>query len=313
MTLRVLVTGARGQLGWELQRTCPASIELHAFDRASLDLTRPEQVMDTVRAIRPHWIINAAAYTAVDKAESEPQLAYAVNCDGARHLAKSARAVGARMIQVSTDFVFDGKQGIPYVPSPFPRAGEAQLRAREKGVEPALLPPDPLGIYGASKLAGEIAVLDVLDDHALILRTAWVYSHHGHNFVKTMLRLMRERESLSVVSDQIGSPTWAYGLAQAIWRAVARNLRGIHHWTDAGVASWYDFACAILEEARALGLLERDTLIRPIRTEDYPTPARRPPFSVLDKTATWQALDISVPTHWRVQLRAMLKEYRTSA
>lgn len=291
---RILLTGARGQLGWELQRTCPSSIELHAFDRAGLDLTQPEQVMDTVRAIQPQWIINAAAYTAVDKAESEPQLAYAVNRDGARHLAQSARVVGARMIQVSTDFVFAGRQGSPYLPSPLTgEGGDA-----------------PLSTYGASKRAGELAVLEVLGDDALILRTAWVYSSHGHNFVKTMLRLMRERESLGVVADQIGSPTWAKGLALAIWRAIEKGLTGIHHWTDAGVASWYDFACAIFEEARALGLLERDMAIRPIPTSGYPTPARRPPYSVLDKTATWQALGIASPTHWRHQLRHMLRELR---
>lgn len=288
---RVLLTGAQGQLGWELQRTCPPSIELHAFDRTSLDITHREQVMESVRAIQPHWIINAAAYTAVDKAESEPKLAYAVNRDGVHHLAEAAQAVGARMVQISTDFVFDGRQSHPY--PPLPPEGEK---------------PSSLCTYGASKWAGEVAVLKTLGDAALIVRTAWVYSSHGHNFVKTMLRLMRERDSLGVVSDQIGTPTWAKGLALAIWQAMAKDITGIHHWTDAGVASWYDFACAIHDEALALGLLDHPIRIRPLRTEDYPTPARRPSFSVLDKTATWKALNIDSPSHWRHPLRHMLRE-----
>ena len=285
--LRVLLTGANGQLGWELQRSCPPHIELHAHDADTLDITDAHAVQLAVQALKPDWIINAAAYTAVDKAESETALAYAVNRDGARHLATAAKMVSARMVQVSTDFIFDGEQGHPY------RADDA---------------PNPLSVYGASKLAGELAVHETLGEHALILRTAWVYSSHGHNFVKTMLRLMNERESLSIVADQVGSPTWAHGLAHAIWQATAIELHGVHHWTDAGVASWYDFAQAIFEEARALGLLTRDCALRPIATADYPTPARRPGFSLLDKASTWQALNISQPAHWRVQLRAMLCE-----
>lgn len=301
MSMRILLTGANGQLGWELQRTRPEGVELHPMTSAELDITHAQAVMDKVRAIQPDWIINAAAYTAVDKAESEPERVFAVNGDGARHLAEAARTVKARMIQISTDFVFDGQQSHPYLPSPLEGEGTG-----ERGNSP------PLCTYGASKRAGEMAVLKTLGDDALIIRTAWVYSTHGHNFVKTMLRLMRERDQLGIVADQIGSPTWAHGLAKAIWKAIALDLKGVHHWTDAGVASWYDFACAIFDEARALGLLERDTIIRPIRTNDYPTPARRPGFSVLDKTSTWQALGITAPTHWRTQLRAMLNELRTN-
>ncbi len=285
--MRVLLTGANGQLGWELQRSCPTHIELHAHDADTLDITDRAAVDAATHALKPAWIINAAAYTAVDKAESEAMLAYAVNRDGARHLAAAAHAVSARMVQVSTDFIFNGEQGHPY------RTDDS---------------PAPLGIYGASKLAGEHAVREALGEHALILRTAWVYSSHGHNFVKTMLRLMSERESLGIVADQIGSPTWAHGLAQAIWQAIERKLHGTHHWTDAGVASWYDFAQAIFDEAHALDLLTRDCVIRPIATSDYPTPARRPSFSLLDKSATWQALGIQYPAHWRTQLRAMLRE-----
>ena len=285
--LRILLTGANGQLGWELQRSRPPHIELHAHDAGTLDITHAQAVHDAVCTIKPDWIINAAAYTAVDKAESETEAAYAVNRDGARHLAEAARRVGARMVQVSTDFIFNGEQSHPYQTSDTPA---------------------PLSVYGASKLDGETSVHDVLGEKALILRTAWVYSAHGHNFVKTMLRLMRERESLGIVSDQIGTPTWAHGLAQALWHAIGMNLHGTYHWTDAGVASWYDFAQATQEEARALGLLDQACVLRPIATEDYPTPARRPSLSLLDKRSTWQALGIIHPTHWRAQLRAMLNE-----
>ena len=287
--LRILLTGANGQLGWELQRSRPSHIELHAHDADTLDITDAQAVHDAVQALKPDWIINAAAYTAVDKAESETALAYAVNRDGASNLATAARTVNARMVQVSTDFIFDGEQGHPYRPDDAPA---------------------PLSVYGASKLAGEIAVQETLGERALILRTAWVYSSHGHNFVKTMLRLMSERENLSIVADQVGSPTWAHGLAHAIWQATAIDLHGVHHWTDAGVASWYDFAQAIHDEARNLGMLTRDCALRPIATTDYPTPARRPGFSLLDKASTWQALGITNPIHWRTQLRTMLNELK---
>ena len=286
----VLLTGAHGQLGFELQRTVPAGSHIHAHDADSLDITDAAAVMAAVQRIQPDWIINAAAYTAVDKAETERELAYAVNQQGAANLAAAAKAHDARMAHVSTDFIFDGTHGQPYLPD---------------------AAPNPLNVYGASKLGGEIAVRETLGDAALILRTAWVYSSHGHNFVKTMLRLMAERESLGIVADQIGSPTWAHHLAQTLWQAMRRNLGGTHHHTDAGVASWYDFACAIHDEARILGLLPRDCTLRPIRTQDYPTPARRPSYSVLDKTSLWQALNIDTPQHWRSALRAMLLEMKT--
>ncbi|MDM7322292.1 MAG: dTDP-4-dehydrorhamnose reductase [Gammaproteobacteria bacterium] len=293
-TLSVLLTGASGQLGQELKHSRPPWVRLYALPHTALDIRNPDAVHLHVQSCRPQWIINAAAYTAVDRAEAEPEQAWAVNCDGARHLAEAARQIGARLLQISTDYIFTGAQTHPYPPLP-PEAAE-----RHTSQQP--------NVYGASKRAGERAVRETLGEHALILRTAWVYSRYGHNFVKTMLRLMDEREMISVVSDQIGSPTWAKGLAEAIWQALARNLTGIHHWTDAGVASWYDLACAIQEEAYALGQLKRTIAIRPIRTQDYPTPAKRPAWSVLDKTPTWRALGIDTPKHWRLQLRAMLRE-----
>jgi dTDP-4-dehydrorhamnose reductase len=251
-----------------------------------LDITDAAAVDNRVDETRPGVIINAAAYTAVDRAEEEPHRAFAVNRDGVAHLAQAARDSGAALIHVSTDFVFDGTKSRPYLTA-------------DK--------PNPQGAYGASKLAGEVAVREAMGGRALIIRTAWVYSAHGNNFVKTMLRLMNSRDGVRVVDDQIGSPTWACGLARFIVHAAERGLRGIYHWTDAGTASWYDFAVAIREEALALGLLSRKVPIRPITTEEFPTPAKRPSYSVLDKSASRGicALDAQ---HWRESLRQMLSE-----
>jgi dTDP-4-dehydrorhamnose reductase len=192
------------------------------------------------------------------------------------------------LIHISTDFVFDGSASQPYKPD----AATA-----------------PLGEYGRSKRAGELAVQSVLPQ-ALILRTGWVYSRYGSNFVKTMLRLMSERDDLAVVADQVGTPTWAHGLAEAVWACAARpQLSGIYHWSDAGVCSWYDFAVAICEEAFALGLLASTVKIRPITALEYPTPAHRPAYSVLDKTNSWRDFALA-GVHWRQQLRAMLEDYK---
>ena len=285
--MKMLITGANGQLGAELQKTAPAHVDVMALAHADCDITDAAAVQARFAQYAPHAVINCAAYTAVDKAQAEAPQAMAVNAKAAGILAKAAQAQGAWFAQVSTDFVFDGKRYRPYPP--------------EAGAQ-------PLSVYGVSKYTGEQLVLAAKPD-AFIVRTAWVYSAHGHNFVKTMLRLMRERGSVNVIADQIGTPTWAQGLAGALWRACEQQLTGTYHWTDAGVASWYDFAVAIAEEAVALGLLDTMPDITPLKTEDYPTPAVRPPYSVLDKTSTWQALGIRAP-HWRVQLRAMLAELK---
>jgi dTDP-4-dehydrorhamnose reductase len=283
--MKVLVTGCNGQLGWELKRAMPQSIDAMWTDVAELDIASIDAVNTLVQQFKPDVIINAAAYTAVDKAESEKELAYKINRDGAGNLAKAAASVGARFLHVSTDFVFDG-QGKPYLPTDV---------------------VNPLSIYGASKAEGEQQVL-ASGAKALIVRTAWVYCSHGGNFVKTMLRLMAEKPALSVVCDQVGSPTWAKGLATALWAyaQVPEAATGIVHYTDSGVASWYDFAVAIQEEALALGLLKVSVPITPIPAAQYPTPARRPGFSVLDKASTIAI--IGAAPHWRVQLRSMLKE-----
>lgn len=282
----VLITGAAGQLGYELQRTAPEQYKIIAATREQLDISSSSSVDSFVKDHQPDAIINAAAYTAVDKAEEEQDLAAAINSTGARNLAQAAVDHQIKLLQVSTDFVFSGDAYTPISPN-------------------AVCAPQ--GFYGQSKLDGELAIQEILGDKAYIVRTAWLYSAHGNNFVKTMLRLMSEREELGVIADQIGTPTWAHGLAESLWQALAVDAVGLHHWTDAGVASWYDFAQAIMEEGEALGLLEKQIRLNPLTTADYPTPASRPAYSVLDKTQTWAALGVS-GEHWRVALRKMMNE-----
>ena len=282
--MKVMIVGENGQLGKTLMHTAPSTVTAFALDIPDFDITDADQVNQTVDAEMPAVIINASAYTAVDRAEEQAELAFRVNAKGPRHLALAAKKIGARLIHVSTDYVFDGSACTPYAPD---------------------APCSPLGVYGKSKREGERNVLDVLDD-AVIIRTAWLYSQYANNFVKTMLRLMKEKPELNVVADQIGGPTWATTLAGAIWQIVAKpDLKGIFHCTDAGVASWYDFAVAISEEAVIRGLIEKPIPIHPIPTSEYPTPARRPAYSVLDCTASWRALFIQ-PVQWRVALRQMM-------
>ena len=234
--------------------------------------------------------INAAAYTAVDKAEAESDLARAGNTDGPKNLAIVAAERSIPMVHVSTDFVFNGNAGAPY------RTDDAL---------------DPLSVYGVTKRDGEQEVLSAHEAKAAVVRTAWVYDSGGSNFVMTMLKLMQEKDSLGVVADQIGTPTYVHGLATACWTLFNKELAGVFHWTDAGVASWYDFAVAIQEEALELGILSKSIPINPLTTADFPTPATRPSNSVLDKTSTWQALGITAP-HWRDNLRVALATLRSS-
>ena len=283
MTAGILLTGADGQLGWEVRRRAAAAkLTVHAANRAALDITNRDAVQRAVDTVMPKVVVNAAAYTAVDKAESDQVAAFAVNRDGAAHLAEACARHGLPLIHISTDYVFDGSKPNAYVEDD---------------------PVAPLGVYGASKLAGEDAVRRHGPRH-IILRTAWVYGVHGHNFVKTMLRLLRERKEVRVVCDQIGTPTHAHGLAHALWRFSTReDLRGIFHWTDAGVASWYDFAAAIAE-AVSKRSPELTGSVIPINSADFEGRARRPQFSVLDKTLAWSCLGPS--PHWRAELFSML-------
>lgn len=286
--MKVLIVGSNGQLGWELQRTCPQGIEISAGDYPEIDITNNNVLGSVLDKEAPDWIVNSAAYTHVDGAEKEPEAAHSVNGEGAENLAREALRMNARLVHISTDFVFKGNSSTPYKPTD---------------------EPDPQSVYGKTKLSGESAVLTILKENALIIRTAWLYSSHGNNFVKTMLRLMKEKEELTIVEDQIGTPTWANGLANAVWSAVERNLKGIFHWTDAGVASWYDFAVAIQDEAIDAGILSKRIPILPIPTEKYPSPAARPAFSVLDKRGMLDATGLPA-VHWRTQLRQMIRTNR---
>ncbi|MGH6985369.1 MAG: dTDP-4-dehydrorhamnose reductase [Caulobacteraceae bacterium] len=277
--MKALIAGAGGQLGAALLEGAGPGIETVGLARAELDIADEAAVREALLRERPDLVFNAAAYTAVDRAESETAEAFRVNRDGAANLARAAREVGARLIHVSTDFVFDGERPHPWRPQDVPA---------------------PVNLYGASKLAGERAVLEEGGD-ALIVRTAWVYAHRGRNFLLTMLRLMADREEVRVVSDQIGAPTSAASLARGLWGLARVGAKGVLHLTDAGCASWYDFACAIADQALDRGLLERSPSVTPIASADWPTPARRPAFSVLDCSEAWRRLGGPAP-HWRSSL-----------
>ncbi|WCL82114.1 dTDP-4-dehydrorhamnose reductase [Saprospira sp. CCB-QB6] len=291
MIKNILITGAEGQLGSEIQALVMnqkalrllAGGQYHFTDQSTLDITDAEAVSRYMQQYKIDYCINCAAYTAVDKAEEQEELAQLVNVEGPRNLAKAAAAVGAKLVHISTDYVY---------------AGTASGPIRETAAT------DPQGVYGRTKLAGEQAVLAEQPD-ALIIRTAWVYSSIGHNFVKTMLRLGQERPSLSVVADQIGSPTFAGDLAEAILRILGQeeSPSGLYHYSNEGVASWYDFAHAIFDLAKI------DCALQPIDTKDYPTPAKRPAFSLLHKGKIKNDFGLQIP-HWRESLARMLKTLR---
>jgi len=288
--MKLLLLGSQGQVGQELLATLPALGTVTAWNRQDLDLSQMDQIASKVVAQQPDVIVNAAAYTAVDKAEQEPDLAHKINGEAPGQLAQAAAACGAMLIHISTDYVFDGRQNQPYQPD---------------------TPTQPLGVYGQSKLAGELAVRAACDRH-VILRTAWVYGAKGQgNFVKTMLRLGAERDTLKVVYDQVGCPTWSYDIAQAIAHLIpdlGPDTFGTYHFTNSGAVSWYDFAIAIFEEAAALGSPLTLKTVLPITTDQYPLPAQRPAYSVLGSEKL-DALLQQTPPHWRVSLRKMLREF----
>jgi dTDP-4-dehydrorhamnose reductase len=282
--MKALVVGGNGQLGRCLVASAPSDVEIVSHDVDTLDITDKAAVDRVVARIQPDLIFNAAAYTAVDRAEAEEEAALAANGIAVGLLSAAANDVGARFVHVSTDFVFDGTSGIPYAPD---------------------APTNPLNAYGRTKLAGEVAA----GARALVIRTAWLYAPTGANFVRTMLRLMAERPEVRVVADQVGTPTYAPGLAAALWTLAQAHATGIYHYSDSGVASWYDFAVAIQEEALAIGLLDKTVPVIPVPTAEFPTPAKRPSYSVLDKSSTFERLGGATP-HWRVNLRKMIKEIR---
>lgn len=283
---QILVTGCRGQLGSELQKLAPAYDEtcvFHFTDVDELDITDRQAVYDYIEAHSISIVVNCAAFTAVDRAESEPELCDLLNNVAPGYLAEAVESVGGTMIQVSTDYVFDGCGYRPYLEDD---------------------PTRPQTVYGRTKLEGEEAVIRTCAG-SMVVRTAWLYSTFGNNFVKTMLRLGKERETLGVVFDQVGSPTYARDLAAFILTAIDKGIvPGVYHYTNEGVCSWYDFTRAI---HRIAGIEEKNCKVSPIHTEDYPVPAPRPHYSVLDKQKVKDTYGIDIPW-WEDSLKDCLKE-----
>ena len=293
---RILLTGITGQLGQELQRTLAPLGDVMGVDRKTLDLSQPTEIRRVISEIKPDLIVNAVAYTAVDRAETETELAKSINDIAPKIMAEEAQRLDAFLIHVSTDYVFDGRKNTPYT---------------------EIDTPNPINVYGQSKLLGEEGIRQTCERH-MILRTAWVYGEKGKgNFVKTILKLGSEREELRVVVDQVGTASWTSDIAEAIAQLAQKilldwtqkpALKGVYHITNSGVASWYDFAVTILEEAKQLGFPVTVQRIVPITTLEYPTPAKRPAYSVLS-TQKISAILGTHPPHWRTSLRQMLKQF----
>ena len=258
--MRVVITGAEGQLATELLHTIPKGVDAFGLSIDQCDITCTENVVETFNSISPNIVINTAAWTDVDGAESNVDASFLVNEAGARNIAMWATKNNAYLIHISTDFVFDGKSDTPYLPTDT---------------------PCPINVYGESKLAGETAVQDVIPDNSLIVRTAWLYSQHGHNFLNTMLRLFSERDEVRVVNDQIGSPTWARDLANAIWSTLETKPTGIAHWVNGGEASWFDFASAIYTKGLKLEIVKKSVSIIPVSTSEWAAVAHRPNRCIL--------------------------------
>lgn len=283
--MKVVVLGAGGQVGRALCEAAPPGAEVMGLDRQACDVTERVAVEQAIAAAAADLVINAAAFTAVDRAESELPAAALVNATAPGWIAAAAHKTGARCVHLSTDFVFDGASGTPYAPD---------------------APATPLSAYGRTKREGERAAL-AADPRALVVRTAWVHSPRSNGFLQTMLRLMCEGRPVRAVADQVGTPTYAPALADAIWALAAAGAAGIHHFTDAGVATRYDMAVAIAEEGFAAGLFAEQPQVNPIPAADFPAPAARPAFSVLDKSTTWALLG-GPAAHWRTNLRRCIAQ-----
>jgi len=287
----IVVTGATGQLGQTLSRLWAESplpqYQLEALDRSELDISQADMTIGVLSELKPAVIVNAAAYTQVDQAESDSKAAHLVNAEAAGRIAAWSAENDAKLIYISTDFVFDGSSKTPYSP-------DHQT--------------NPLGVYGASKLAGEDKIQAQAKQRSAIIRTSWLYSEYGNNFVKTMLRLMGDRDELSVVNDQIGSPTSTRGLATLIFAMIPKDsYQGIYHWTDGASISWYEFAQEIQNQAIQEGLLKKAIPIKPISTSEYPTPAHRPAYSVLDRSRALAGFECP-DLNWKQQLNLVIKE-----
>ena len=282
----ILVTGSNGQLGWELGQLAKSypAFKFVLVDRSQLDLSFPETFEKMIHTIKPDCIINTAAYTAVDKSETEKALSYTVNATAVQTLASICKKLAIPFITYSTDYVFDGEATQPYASS---------------------TKVDPVNYYGSTKAAGETLALEANED-AIIIRTSWVFSSHGNNFVKTMMRLMKERASLNIVADQKGRPTYAKDLAMATMKMIeamnaGKSIKGVYHYANTGETTWFDFAAKI----KAIAGL--DCALNPIETKDFPTPAKRPAYSVLDTSKIEEALSLSIP-HWEDALAICIKE-----
>jgi dTDP-4-dehydrorhamnose reductase len=283
---KILITGANGQLGWELGQLAAAypAFEFVLVDRSQLDLSFPETFEKIIQTIAPDCIINTAAYTAVDKSETEKELSYTVNATAVQALASICKNLAIPFITYSTDYVFDGEATAPY---------ETTTKV------------DPVNYYGSTKAAGETMAMEA-NENTIIIRTSWVFSSHGNNFVKTMMRLMKERAQLNIVADQKGRPTYARDLAIATMQMIeamnaGKSIKGVYHYANQGETTWYDFAAKI----KAIAGLSCD--LQPIETKDFPTPAKRPAYSVLDTSNIEEALSLSIP-HWEAALESCIKE-----
>lgn len=283
MTPRILVTGSSGQLGRCIKDIDNNKSDMLYVNSTELDITNELQVKRFFEKHQIDWCINCAAYTAVDKAESDYDKAFNVNVNGAKNLAEASKLYSAKLIHISTDFVFDGEHNKPYKESD---------------------PTSPICVYGETKLKGEQAVIESLKEH-FIIRTSWLYSEYGNNFLNTMLRLSRDRDQLGIVGDQIGTPTYAKDLAEIIMHIIDNECSnyGVYHYSNNGVASWYDFAKAIFDISNV------DIQLENISTMQYPTPAKRPHFSVLDKTKTKENFNVRIP-YWRDSLKKAIQNIK---
>ena len=295
--MKVLITGSQGQLGKELLKNIPNDIEVIPTDRETFNLLDLDNCREFIFNNKPDWIINAAAYTAVDLAEDEKEKAMLINSEAPTEIAKALKKTGGKLLHISTDFVFDGKSNIPY----------------KVDVE-----PNPINIYGKSKLLGENGIKNVLQENKqyIILRTSWVMGSEGNNFAKTMVKLLKIKDKISVVYDQIGCMTSSKYLSIICWLIIKKDItkninnQKIFHWTDAGVSSWFDIATAIGELSFKLNLLKKPAKVVPILSENFPTKAKRPNFSLLDCSTTKDVLNIE-NNYWRFSLLEILQELKS--
>lgn len=289
---KIAVIGKSGQLAFELGEIKSDDAIIICFGRNDIDIYSTEALAAIFQQHQISAVINASAYTAVDLAETETEAAYLINVKAVENIAQVCKQLSLHLVHVSTDYVFCGNKGSPYLPSDA---------------------VSPVGAYGKSKAEGEKAVVNMLEGAGCIVRTSWVYSLQGNNFVKTMLNLMASKPRLGVISDQIGSPTSAKNLARACLLAAINKVSGIHHYTDAGVASWYDFAVAIQRLGFEQGILKKNIAINPINSEEYPVLAKRPSYSVLDKKSIYQALPKLPVVHWQCALNETIKSLEPRA